>query len=207
MTEDIITRIIELEWTMFQGVSNAGGRAACQDDRPTFEIMRRSQAAAWSEAVLASYLDDLLEAEEQGRNLMMEKYAHMMKSTAPLEYARVARLLPPVSPEALPLIDRIAAIVVDWEEELSRKYPHLVERGRPIRSSSDSPLATSLETYLKGELSTYSLQTLKLYHEHVLGQKSNHINGSEITLAQTIKHYGFNSLEEADAKLRSERMS
>ena len=35
-------RIIQLEWEMFSAVSNIGGQASCQQDRGTFEVMRRS---------------------------------------------------------------------------------------------------------------------------------------------------------------------
>lgn len=36
----VIEKIIELEWNQFQAVHNEGGRASCQDDRETFDIMR-----------------------------------------------------------------------------------------------------------------------------------------------------------------------
>ncbi len=199
--EDIIRKIIDIEWTMFQDVPNIGGRAPCQEERQTFEIMRISQAESWSEAALESYLADLIEAQKRERNLMTEKYARMMKSTSPMEYANIEHLLPPVEQEALALIEEITAIVLEWEEELSKKYPRLIQRGRPIRSSGDSYFVTSLETYLKGELSTYSLRTLKLYRDHVKQQKSDGINGSEITLARTIEQYGYRSLKEANEAL------
>lgn len=201
--EEIIAKIIAIEWKMFQDVPNIGGTAPCQEERQTFEIMRASQAASWSEAALESYLDDLTEAQKQERNLMTEKYARMMKSTSPMEYERIEHLVPPVSPGVLLLIEKIAVIVLDWEEELFRKYPLVLRQGRPIRSSSDTLFVTSLETYLKGELVTYSLKTLKLYHEHLVKEQAESINGSEITLAQTIKQYGFHSLEEANEKLKS----
>jgi hypothetical protein len=201
--EEIIAKVIAIEWKMFQEVPNIGGTAPCQEERQTFEIMRLSQAASWSEEALASYLDDLTEAQKQQRNLMTEKYARMMKSTSPAEYARIEHLIPPVSAEALSLIEKIAVIVLDWEEELFRKYPLVLRQGRPIHNSSDTLFVTSLETYLKGELATYSLKTLKLYHKHLVKEQSEKINGSEITLAQTIKQYGFHSLEEANEKLKS----
>src|SRR5512145_2494989 len=128
--EEIVTGIIAIEWIMFQDVPNAGGRAPCQEERQTFEIMRMSQAASWSESMLASYFNDLTEAQKQGRNLMTEKYARMMKSTSPSEYARIEHLLPAVSLEALTLIGKIAAIILEWEEELFGRYPHLIQRGR-----------------------------------------------------------------------------
>jgi hypothetical protein len=200
--EDVIEKIIEIEWRMFQAVPNLGGRAACQEDFMTFEIMRFSQAMSWSGAVLESYLDDLTEAEKRGRNLLTEKYARMMKSTSPLEYARMEHLLPPLNDEVLPLIDEIVKIVLEWEEVLEKKFPYILKKGRPIHRSEDTPFVTSLETYLRGELSTYSLRTLQLYHEHLLKLKSENINGSEITLAQMVKQYGYPSLEEANEKLK-----
>jgi hypothetical protein len=202
--EEIIVKIIAIEWKMFQGVPNIGGTAPCQEERQTFEIMRVSQAASWSEAALESYLDDLTEAQQQGRNLMTEKYARMMKSTSPAEYAHIEHLVPPISSEALLLVEKIAVIVLDWEEELFRKYPLVLRQGRPIHSVSDTLFVTSLETYLKGELATYSPKTLKLYYEYLVKEQSENINGSEITLAQTIKQYGFHSLEEANEKLKAE---
>ena len=202
-TEEIVAKIIAIEWKMFQDVPNIGGTAPCQEERQTFEIMRLSQAASWPEAALESYLDDLTEAQKQQRNLMTEKYARMMKSTSPAEYARIEHLIPPVSPEVISLIEKIAVIVLDWEEELFKKYPFVLRQGRPVRSSSDTLFVTSLETYLKGELATYSTKTLELYHDHLVKEQSENINGSEITLAQTIKQYGFYSLEEANEKLKS----
>jgi hypothetical protein len=201
--EDLIAKIVEIEWKMLRNVPNIGGTATCQEDPKTFEIMRSSQAMSWSEATLDSYLDDLTEAEKNGRNLLTEKYARMMKSTSPLEYAQIEHLLPPLNPEVPQLIDKIAKIVLVWEEKLWQKYPYLLARGRPIPSSDDTPYVTSLETYLRGELATYSPRTLELYYENVLKQRSENINASEITLAHTIKRYGFNSLEEADEKLKT----
>jgi len=201
--EEIIAKIIVIEWKMFQDVPNIGGTAPCQEERQTFEIMRMSQAASWSEAALESYFDDLTEAQLQERNLMTEKYARMMKSTSPVEYSHIEHLVPPVTPEVFSLIEKIAVIVLGWEEELFRKYPLVLLHGRPIRSSSDTRFVTSLETYLKGELATYSPKTLKLYYEHLVKEQSERINGSEITLLRTIKQYDFSSLEEANAKLKS----
>ena len=48
--DGLINRIIELEWDMFDKVTNTGGRAACQDDEWTFYVMRFSQFSALSEA-------------------------------------------------------------------------------------------------------------------------------------------------------------
>jgi hypothetical protein len=201
--DPVTASILEEELRMFQAVPSAGGRAPCQEDVRTFRIMRSSQMAGWSEAALLSYLGDLKEAAMAGRNLFTEKYARMMQSTFPDEYARIEHLLPTLDLRVLELIEEIVTIVLKWEHELLEKYPHIVKRGRPISSDGDSPWIASLETYLKGELATYSPRTLELYLEHVKQQESNGVNGSAIILAQTLKQYGFASLDEANERLKA----
>ena len=73
--ERFIEAVVDIEWIQFQQVHNEGGRASCQDDRETFEIMRKSQFLAWTEEVLESYLQDLRDAWKEGWNLLTEKYA------------------------------------------------------------------------------------------------------------------------------------
>lgn len=199
--ERLTAAILEIELRMFRAVPSAGGRAPCQDDVKTFRIMRSSQMASWSEPILASYLDDLERAEGAGRNLLTEKYARMMRRTWPAEYARIEPLLPPVAPRALQLIDEIVSVILAWEQELLDKYPNIVKRGRPIFSAEDSPRVTSLETYLRGELATYSVRTLELCLVHVRQQQAEKVNGSAMILAETMRQYGFASLEEANRRL------
>ena len=201
--ESLIAEIVEREWEMFQGVQNVGGRASCQDDLKTFQIMRSSQAASWSDEALRSCLQDLKDAKLAERNLISEKYARMMESTSPHEYAQIAHLLPPVEAEAIQLVEQIVATVLEWEKELLEKFPYILQTGRPLLIVQDSPGVTSLETYLRGELKTYSVKTLKLYLENIGRQKAEEINGSAVTLLATMKQYGFNSLQEANEKLKS----
>lgn len=199
--EGLVAGIIEIEWRMFQRVPNIGGRPSCQDDFRTFQIMRSSQVASWSEETLESYFDDLRTAQSSGKNLLTEKYARMMASTSPSEYARMEHMLTPIDPESVDLIEQIVSIVVGWEKELLEKYPNILAKGRPLFSSEDSPVVTSKETYLKGELSTYSVRTLQLHLSHMRLQQSQNVNGSAITYLDMMKRYGFNSLEEANQKL------
>lgn len=199
--ESLVASIIEKEWEMFQRVQNIGGRASCQEDLQTFQIMRSSQAASWSEAMLESYIEDLKDAERAERNLLTEKYARMMESTAPSEYARMEHLLPPVKPEVVELVEQIVEMLMEWGVELIEKFPHILGKSRPLFSTEDSLTVTSMETYHKGELMTYSVKTLRLYLENIHRQRAENINGSAVTMLATMKHYGFNSLEEANEKL------
>ena len=97
--EALVKEIVQTEWAMFDRVSNAGGRAGCQDDWETFDIMRRSQFVVWDRVSLESYRNDLQQAEKQGRNLLTEKYAYMMQDTCPEEYQKIEKELPVLSAE------------------------------------------------------------------------------------------------------------
>jgi hypothetical protein len=201
--ESLATRIIQIEWHMFRETPGIGGPAPCQQDREAFEVARLSQILSWPEAVQASYIADLEKAEQQGRNLVTEKYARMMKTTAPAEYDRIEHLLPPLEPGIAALIDEIAAIVLEWGTELTAKYPQLMKRGRPLRSADGTPSATSIETYLRGELATYSRQTLELYLADLLRQKSENRNGAATILDSTVQRHGYRSLADAEQKLEA----
>ena len=157
---------------------------------------------SWSEATLESYLNDLKKAEKNDRNLLSEKYARMMESTSPLEYDKIKHLLTPLDPDVPPLIDKIIEIALAWEEDVTKKYPYICKRGRPIYSSEDMPGVVSFETYLRGELATYSKKTIEFYYNNMLGQKSQGINGAEIVLERTVNQYGYKSLEEANEKCK-----
>ena len=78
-------------------------------DLATFRIMRISQYSAWGEELLESCLADLRAAQNQGRNLMTEKYARMMKTTFLDEYPAIEKSLPPLDPAAARQIEDLVA--------------------------------------------------------------------------------------------------
>ncbi len=201
MKNDFINRIVALEWDMFKTVYSLGGRAACQDNSKIFNIMRSAQMNAWSEDALESYLDDLLDAERQGRNLLTEKYARMMEFTDPEEYARLEHMLPAIDPDNMFLIDKITEIHMAWTKEVTEKFPYVRQNGRPAATESDTNYITSVETYLRGELATYSGKTLALYYQNLVAQKEANINGAQIVLEFMVKKHGYTSLEDANEKL------
>ena len=157
--DELIDAIVQIEWPMFAGVNNEGGKAACQMDLATFRIMRISQYSAWGEELLESCLADLRAAQNQGRNLMTEKYARMMKTTFPDEYPAIEKSLPPLDPAAARQIEDIVACHVQWKTALDQKYPHLGDRSRPVRTQEDRAGLPSVETYTRAELQTCSPRT------------------------------------------------
>jgi len=195
-----LDRIIALEWNMFQRVQNEGGRASCQDDYPTFRLMRESQFSVWPEPVLASYLKDLETAEAAGRNLVTEKYARMMERTAPERFEEIRHFLPALGPEETRLIESIMDIQREWIREAAEQYPHILGRGRPISSDGDNRVSPSSETYFRCEISTYSLETLRQLYDFLADRKRKGVNITKKILEHTVKGYGFSNLEEAEAR-------
>lgn len=196
----VIEEIVKLEWTMFQKVRNTGGRASCQDDFDTFDIMRKSQFSVWNGELLNSYYKDLKEGEKCGRNLVMEKYAYMMESASKEEYDGIKENLPAVGEQKLKIIEGIIPIQVEWREEFAKKYPHLSGQARLIHTSEDEVNNISFETYLRGELKTYSMETLVRYAAMVVEFAKKEINMVEEIMRQTTEYYGYTTMEEAEQK-------
>lgn len=199
--DELIDQLILLEWKAFDKVENVGGRADCQDNFLTFQVMRRSQYLTWNEELLSSFIQDFLEANERGWNLITEKYGRMMESTAPEEYERIKGQFPEISPEKKAIIEAIVEIQVKWDEEFAKAYPRLSGQGRSIHTGEDNLYNTSSETYLRGELSTYSDRTLGLYGAFVADYAKRGENLIKDTVKNTALLYGYSSLEAAEEAL------
>ena len=204
MTDDeasLIDKVISLEWKQFDKVENIGGRADCQDDFNTFNIMRRSQYMAFSEELLKSYYLDLAEAERKGWNLVAEKYARMMEYTSPAEYSKIKNQLPARDEGRLQIQEAIIEIQISMMEEFAKEYPKMAANARSIHTYEDNIYNTSYETYLRGELGTYSDETLILYGRFITGCIENNINLAYKIMNNTAVLYGYKSVEDAEAKL------
>ncbi len=204
--DELISEVVSIEWTMFQGVNNKGGRANCQDMPQTFYIMRSTQFRNWTDEMIQSYYDDLFEALGTGRNLLSEKYAYMMRSTAPDEWEQIKDIVPPVTPEKSDIVEKIIDIEMEWADDLVKRYPYFMTRARPVHTNQDNR-GTSIETYSRGELSTYSIKTLKLMLEHFAKMRDEGLNVQEMVIADEAKEYGYASLEEAEKAIVEGRMS
>lgn len=203
--ERFIDAVVDIEWIQFQQVHNEGGRASCQDDRETFEIMRKSQFLAWTEEVLESYLQDLRDAWKDGWNLLTEKYARMMESTAPEEYERFREILPKRSGKRIRMQEELISQEIWWAEDFSRRFPNLGGTGRKIYTSEDTPWDTSQETYLREEISTYSDRTIALYAAMIREMEERGENLTEQILGFMVRFYGYDSLEQAEEKTAENR--
>ena len=197
----LIDELVSLEWEAFDKVDNEGGRADCQDDFNTFSIMRTSQYYTWTEEMLRSYIHDFRIANENGHNLIAEKYARMMESTTPQKYEQLKDALPKIPGQKREIIEEIVNIQVMWMEEFAEKYPKAAGNARSIHSFEDTPFNTSYETYLRGELGTYSDETLDLYGRFIAGLCRDEKNLAEMIMRNTALLYGYGSLDELENKL------
>jgi len=193
---ELIRTILDEEFIMFDRVSNEGGRADCQDNRRIFNVMRASQFLAWDEPSLSSYLQDLEDAKEAGRNLLTEKYAFMMEDTDPAAYARLAQQLPAPGEKAKELIDQIMEIYMRQTEAFMKAYPAFLKRSRPLYAKESGPV-TSIETYMRSELKTYSVRTLSFLAEHISAAEAKGESVVYEIYRHTAEAYGFASVEAA----------
>lgn len=194
--EELVDYLVALEFDTFDKTRNEGGRASCQDDFETFEIMRKSQYLTWTREMLISLICDFQENNAAGWNMITEKYGRMMESTAPEEYEKIKSRFPKVSEEKRAIVEQVVAIQVKWMEEFADKHPNVSMRGRRIHTAEDTFYATSAETYLRGELLTYSDRTLELYARFVVRLAREGKNLTEMIMYHTIQMYGYEKFED-----------
>jgi len=182
--ENLIDNILELELDMFLKVRSRYP-VSCQQNPGAFRFHRGAQFSVWSEETLQSYLDDLLQAKQQGHNLMT------------LKYARMEDLIPPLN--ANPIIDEIVDMELEAQRKMFSRYPNILGRGRPLED--DGLGVTSFTTYLRGELETYSERTLRLLHRDIQQSRDRGENWAEQIYTNLVRDLGYNSLDEVEEAL------
>ena len=205
-TDDpLLETVIRLEWDQFQHTDNEGGRAACQGNWPMFHEMRLSQFLTWTPALLASYENDLRQADRTGHNLVTEKYARMMASTAPDIYReRIEPYIPRLSEDRIARQERVIARQVAWARVFAERWPALGGAMRVLTTAEDTPERTSFETYLRGELGTYSDATFVEYERLVDAIAAQGGNLTEQTVRNTVRLAGYAGLDEAQTAQRTQ---
>lgn len=199
--EQKIELIVALEWKEFDRVQNEGGRADCQDDWDTFSIMRKSQYLTWTEDMLDEYLWHFNQCMKSGRNLITEKYGRMMESTVPWEYENIKDKFPVLTEERRRIMEAVIKIQVDWMVEFAGEFPNMAGNARSIHTSEDRVFNTSYETYLRGELGTYSDELMEMYGRFIADLARKGKNLARLTMENTAKLYGYDSLESAEKSL------
>ena len=199
--EELVRKVAKTEFEAFDKVKNEGGRAYCQNDWPTFSVMRKSQYLTWDRTMLMQYLYDFEREMRIGHNLITEKYGRMMESTAPEKYAELEQHFPEIPAEKKAVIEQIVALQMNMVEELSKEYPKVVANARSLHTYEDESFDTSYETYLRGEISTYSDKMLQLYAGYVIRCVKEGKNIARMTMENTAKLYGYQNLDDFQASI------
>lgn len=155
---NIINRIVEYEWEMFQRLTPTQRTLACRNNKYMFLLMRSSQWKVYPLNVQASYLNDIHQAFLENRNLLFERYAYMMILTRDFIEDEVTKILPVIEKEKEDLVDKIIKHHKVWYESVANKLPTATSAGRPMVYGGVGDI--DVFTYLKGELFTYSINTL-----------------------------------------------
>jgi len=177
----LINQIVNGEYSMFLHIPGQYPTTS-QESEAGFRLARASAFECWSEATLASYAQDIAEGMHDGRNFMTEKYA------------RMDNLIPPINTS--PLIHKIVAIEVNWQEGLRSKYPRFFKQGA---GGSD------FATYLRSELETYSDRTLQCYFQDVSRAQEEGRNLAGERYLKMIGRLGYKSIEDYERKLATEQ--
>ncbi len=194
--EELAEKIARIEFEAFDKVRNEGGRAYCQNDWPTFSVMRNSQYLSWNKQMLMQYLYDFNREYKMGHNLIAEKYGRMMESTAPERYEEIKETFPPLSDEKKAVIEQIVAVQMRMMEDFAARFPNTAQNARKLHTYEDNPEDTSYETYLRGEISTYSDKMLQLYGRYVVECYKAGVSIPEVTIENTARLYGYESMED-----------
>jgi hypothetical protein len=182
--QEFVEQIVELEWTMFIRVKS-DRPAPCQSAPDNFKTIRGSIFDIWTDEMLGSYLNDLIVANEQGRNLLTEKYARMDNLVEPLS--------------TNPVIEKIVAIECKWQEEIQNNYPALYEQC--CRRTDPTGDGSNFSVYLQSELETYSDHTLGLYYDNVKNADDTQKNLALDALQRLVQKSGYTDLAHAENHL------
>ena len=196
----VIDEVILLEWNMFRTV-NGEEQVDCQQNPDMFYAMRKAQFQVWPETALENYRQDLKRAEQEGRNLLREKYIRMMRITDPEAYEVLGRDLPEVSARREELAKAIWAVQERQTRKLRSDYPALGLLGRPMEAEEEEDWA-SVENYQLSELLTYSEETLETLLAHIREMERLGQDYVREIQENTVLCQGFASLDEAEAFAR-----
>jgi hypothetical protein len=175
----LITRIIDLEWEMFSSLK-ALEPVACQQHPKTFRIMRWMSHSVHCGELLQSILTDLERARDEGRNLMTEKYARMENRIPPLKDVAM-----------LAVIHEIADIEDRWMKPLREAYPLMFHAH-----------SAGFHNYTVCELETYSDATVEAYHREIRDALDEDRNLLEERYCNLFGKFGYDSLQRRENDLR-----
>ncbi len=177
--EQLIEEVIERELAMFLAVKNEGGPASCQQNPDMFRHWRWMIFSVLSDKYIESYLQDIIEAIDEGRNLLLEKYA------------RMDNLIPCVSPN----MEKVSAITAAerlWLTQLAKEYP--LQFAQQLQR---------FDFYFSPEIETLSERTLDCYLSCIAKAQEDSRNLALERYENMYKRMGLPSVAEKEVLLQN----
>lgn len=157
---DKLNFIINFEWDQFDKVDGLNGRASCQDSPKEFIIMRLAQYLSYNENLIFLIYEDMKDAQKEGFNPIIDKYARMMEFTDKTYFEKIRKNLRPLSPVKKALVKKIRNKLTKTKAEM----PESLERQRPHESREKR---VSSADYFICEISFLSLKSLWALDEYL----------------------------------------
>ncbi len=195
---ELVDTVVRYEWEDFSQVRDAESVSNHLRQPETFAIARRALFSTWSDELLESYLEDMLNAKGCGRSLMAERFEWTMETVDPKRFAKVG-MLPMLPYEMCERIEHIVKFFLLWRAQAMTLYPRVSNDGRPLISEEDCSGIASYETYLRAALKTCSPRTVKLYDRHVMKSWVDGRNLSIEALDNLAAAYGYRDAADAEA--------
>ena len=168
----LCSELVALEWNQFDQVKNLGSRANCQDNLLSFLIMRLAQYLPLPIDLIESLIHEHTKGIDEGRNLVEEKYARMMRETDPKLFNALWRdRLETASPVKTALLESVIILLQEMQEELE-KLKSTNEHARPKLTQGNNISALA---YMKSELESYSYASLRQIHKFLSSAEFNYI--------------------------------
>ena len=175
--ENVLDTIAEIEITMAKQMHT--DEPLDEKTLPAFKRMRWMTYSVFSDDTLALLLNDWIIASQNGRNVMLEKYAMMGGQIEIPDFSGNEK--------------EIKAIVEQeskWQEDVRVKYPKTI---------SGNPNGTeAFKHYLNCELHTWSIPAIHSYYEDVSGAMEKKVNLSEARYNNLYASLGKGSLAEVE---------
>ena len=175
--ENVLDTIAEIEIAMVKQMNT--DEPLDEKTLPAFKRMRWMTYSVFSDDTLALLLNDWIIASQNGRNVMLEKYAMMGGQIAIPDFSENEK--------------EIKAIVEQeskWQEDVRVKYPKTI---------SGNPNGTEeFKHYLNCELHTWSIPAIHSYYEDVSGAIKEKVNLSEARYNNLYAGLGKGSLAEVE---------
>lgn len=163
--QEVLQKILKLEWDFFDEVKGLNGRAVCQDDSYMFIVMRLAQHLLFSKETRLSILKDYESMQIEGINPIEGKYARMMKYTDGELYEKILSMIPNVSSIKRQKIMDLIKLFEKSLEEIKGELPNTIRNSRPFENTGKSISSLS---YFYEELTFFSYRTLRLMKKDIL---------------------------------------